>query len=150
MSHRPRSNAEFHQARQRQAWTHRLALIGVAALLVIAAMQATQAQKKGPTERGSISVTGAEVQSLGNKLQSFVRQLSESERGAMNLVLWRAAKAPLDDPAGTDITASFFDLGSPAVAGGGIYTVAPGVVGQPKTKLGGAGGRPAATGSVAR
>jgi hypothetical protein len=99
-------------------------------------MQTTQAQKKKETE---LRVDDGDVQSLNGKLQGFEGQLSQQEMGAMGLVLWRAATAPLDDPAGTNIVGSFFDLGSPTEAVRPIQ----------KKKIGGAGPQPPATDSEA-
>jgi hypothetical protein len=141
------------RSRQRTG-KHCALIMGVGALVVFAAMQITQAQKKGPTElKSSMAVTGADVQSLNGRLQGFQRQLSDQELGAIKVLLWRAAKAPVDDPSGVDITGSFFDLGSPIAkaAGGGIYTVAQGTAGSvPRKKIGGAGGQPPAPGPLAR
>lgn len=113
---------------------NRLLIISVAVLFVLAAMQVTQAQKKTPHE---LRVTDGDIQSLNGKLQGFERQLSQQEMGAMGLVLWRAATAPLDDPSGTNIRGSFFDLGSPTEA------VRP----AQRKKIGGAGPQPPAADS---
>lgn len=137
MSLRLRSAPENNLAKRTQSGKHRLLIISVAVLFVFAAMQVTQAQKKKETE---LRVDDGDVQSLNGKLQGFEGQLSQQEMGAMGLVLWRAATAPLDDPAGTNIVGSFFDLGAPKEA------VRP----VEKKKIGGAGPQPPAGGAVAQ
>lgn len=119
-------------AERKQSGEHRLLIIGVAVLFVFATMQVMQAQKKGPPTE--LRVTDADIQSLNGKLLGFERQLSGQEKGGMDLVLWRAATAPLDDPSGTNIRGSFFDLGSPTEA------VRP----AERKKIGGAGPQPPA------
>jgi hypothetical protein len=125
-------------AKRTQSGKYRLLIIGVAVLSVFVAMQVTQAQKKGGFGGCCIQVMPGDIQSLEGKLQGFERQLSGQEMGAMGLVLWRAATAPLDDPSGTDMRGSFFDLGSPT-------ETAPGQ----KKKIGGAGPQPPAADSEA-
>lgn len=110
----------------------RLLIISVGVLIVFAAMHVTQAQKKGPPTE--LRITDADIHSLNGKLLGFERQLSGQEKGGMDLVLWRAATAPLDDPSGTNIRESFFDLGSPTEA------VRP----AERKKIGGAGPQPPA------
>lgn len=134
MSLRLQGTPENDLAEPTHSVNNRLLIISVAVLFVLAAMQITQAQKKGPTE---LRVTDGDIQSLNGKLQGFERQLSQQEMGAMGLVLWRAATAPLDDPSNTNIRGSFFDLGSPTEA------VRP----AQRKKIGGAGPQPPAADS---
>lgn len=134
-----RSNRR-HSGRRTPLW---LAIISFATVFCFTVTQFSTAQKKKETE---LRIDGGDVRSLDSKLQGFEEQLSGPEKQAMGLLLWRAAKAPLDDPAGTNITGSFFDLGSPTqkVAGGGIY-VAKDVQGQRKQI-----GQPGTPGGLAR
>lgn len=123
-------------------------LMIIALLVVFITTLIAHGQKKKDTE---LRVTEGDTQSLGGKLQGFETQLSGQESGAMKLILWRAATAPLDDPAGTTISRVFFDLGSPSdkAAGGGIL-LATDTTPRPvqKKKIGGAGGQPPAPGGV--
>jgi len=135
MSLRLQGGPENDLAKPTHSVNNRLLIISVAVLFVFAAMQVTHAQKKGPPTE--LRVTDGDIQSLNGKLQGFERQLSQQEVGAMGLVLWRAATAPLDDPSGTNIRASFFDLGSPTEA------VRP----AQRKKIGGAGPQPPAADS---
>src|SRR5258708_30701476 len=124
-------------------------IASIALLLLCAIPQLTSAQskKKMPVD---ILVTEMDIQSLSNKLDVFERQLSRDELGAMSLLLRRAANAPADNPAGTEIKSSFFASGSAGnntmgqraiVVEGGRLNI--GQVGTP-------GGRPPAAGNTLR
>jgi len=110
MNLRPQSTPEKRPAPRTQAVGRCLLTISIALLAVFSVVQVARAQKAGPHE---IVVNAADIQTLSGKLQQFDTQLSAPELGAMNLLLWRAAKAPLDDPAGNNIRASFFDIRGP-------------------------------------
>jgi hypothetical protein len=123
-------------------------LAGIALLLVCAMTQMATAQpkKKLPVD---VLVTEMDIQSLTAKLDAFDRGLPENELGAMNLLLRRAANAPADNPAGTDIKSSFFAANTSrgdvnraiVVPGGRMEQINP--AGSP-------GGRPAITGNPLR
>ena len=87
-------------------------IAGVAALLACAIphLASAQSKKKIPVD---IAITDGDIQSLSDKLDAFERGLSGGELGAMNRLLRRAANAPADNPAGTDIKSSFFASGAP-------------------------------------
>ena len=55
-----------------------------------------------------IAVGVADIQALDRKLNDFTRQLPNDEQAAMALLLRRAARAPMDEPSGTAVKASFF------------------------------------------
>ena len=88
-------------------------LVGCAVVVGLICLQGTQAQKVKPTERPAISVGDSDVSGLDTKLRQFEGRLSSQELGAMKRLLLRAAAAPLDNPAGNDIKAAFFDVRGP-------------------------------------
>ena len=94
---------ESYQARHR--WVAGIALLLVFAIPQIA--NAQQSKKKIPVD---ITVTDPVIDALGNKLLNFTQGLSNEEQRAMGLLLLRAANAPADNPAGTDVKVSFFSL----------------------------------------
>jgi len=61
--------------------------------------------------RQPIAVGVADIQALDRKLNDFTRQLPNDEQAAMALLLRRAARAPMDEPLGTAVKASFFANG---------------------------------------
>jgi hypothetical protein len=87
-------------------------IAGIALLLLCAIPQMTsghQPKKKMPVD---IAVTEMDIQSFNDKLDIFEKSLSPDERGAMTLILRRAANAPADHPGDVNMKASFFASGA--------------------------------------